>query len=171
MICLIIYFLFIQHLGPWILIVMSKNYCNTEKGKKNGEEKEQLVEERQWNMLLKKSDHQFTHRYINVVSETPNFLPRPREGDDSCYRCVMLLQQVYTTGCNLAIVVLWTERLTQLTHFKLAESFCIAWHWAMNSSLEEHFCMWKHVQMRTFWKRPLNFIMMREKRAVGRSHA
>lgn len=79
-------------------------------------------------MLLKKSDHQFTHSYINVVSETSNSLPRPTEGDDSYYICVVLLQQVYATGCNLAIVVLWSQRLTQLTHFKLAESFCIAWH-------------------------------------------
>lgn len=113
-------------------------------------------------MLLKKRDHQFTHSYINVVSETPNFLPRPTEGDDSYYRCVMLLQQVYATGCNLTIVELWSQRLTQLTHFKLAESFCTAWHWAMKTSLEEHFCMWKHVQMWAFWRRPLNFIMMRE---------
>lgn len=141
---------------------MSKNYCNTGKGKKNEEEKESLEEERQWNMLLKKNDHQFTHSYINVVSETPNFLPRPTEGDDSYYRCVMLLQQVYATGCNLAIVVLWSQRLTQLTHFKLAESFCIAWHWAMKTSLQEHFCTWKHIQLRTFWRTPLNFILMRE---------
>lgn len=79
-------------------------------------------------MLLKKSDHQFTHSYINVVSETPNFFSRPTEGDDSYYRCVMLLQQVCVTACNLAVVVLWSQRLTQLTRFKLAEPFCIAWH-------------------------------------------
>lgn len=30
-------------------------------------------------LLLKKS-HQFTHHNINVVPETPNFLPRPTEG-------------------------------------------------------------------------------------------
>jgi len=67
--------------------------------------------EHQWNMLVKEID-QFTYSYTNVVSETASLLPRLTERDGSYYKCVMLLQQVYDNGCNLDIVVLWSQRLT-----------------------------------------------------------